>query len=110
WDALLAAVHEEIQRLPDALRTAFVLCELEGVRQPDAAAQLRWKSGTLTSRLTRARQLLIKRLSSRGLAPSVASGSLGLGLATASAAVPTRLLDQSLLLLHAGDTIPPAIL
>ena len=102
WDALLAAVHEEVQRLPDAMRMAFVLCELEGVRQPDAAAQLGCKPSTLTSRLTRARQLLIERLSSRGLAPAVASGSLGLGAATATAAVPQNLIDTALSLLNAG--------
>jgi RNA polymerase sigma factor (sigma-70 family) len=107
WDSLLAAVHEEIEQLPDAMRTAFVLCELEGVRQPEAAMQLGWKPGTLTSRLTRARQLLIARLSRRGLA--LAGGSVGLGLATASAAVPKALLDKSLLLIRAGESVSPAI-
>lgn len=110
WNALLAAVHEEVQRLPDAMRTAFVLCELEGVPQPDAAAQLGWKHGTLTSRLTRARQLLIDRLSRRGLAPTLAGGSLGLGVATASAAVPSGLIDRTMILIDAGDAVSPAIL
>ncbi len=110
WDALLAAVHEEVQRLPDAMRTAFVLCELEGVRQPDAAAQLGCKLGTLTSRLTRARQLLIERLSRRGLAPALAGGTLGLGAATASAVVPQNLIDTALSLLSAGEAVSPAIL
>ena len=53
WEALIAAVHEEVQRLPDPLRAAFVLCDLEGVRQPDAAVRLGWKAGTLTGRLSR---------------------------------------------------------
>ncbi|MBY0513535.1 MAG: sigma-70 family RNA polymerase sigma factor, partial [Gemmataceae bacterium] len=69
WEALLAAVHDEISRLPAPLRTAFVLCDLQGVRQPDAAGRLGWKPGTLTGRLTRARQLLLERLAGRGLAP-----------------------------------------
>lgn len=34
WDALLAAVHEEVQRLPASLRTAFILCELEAFGSP----------------------------------------------------------------------------
>lgn len=109
WVALIAAVHEEVQRLPDSMRTAFVLCELEGMRQPDAAARLGWKAGTLTSRLTRARQLLIDRLSRRGLAPSLL-GTLSLGVAAASAAPPSDLIDSTLALLSAGDAIPPAIL
>ncbi|HEY3788926.1 MAG TPA: sigma-70 family RNA polymerase sigma factor [Urbifossiella sp.] len=110
WDALLAAVHEEVQRLPSSLRTAFVMCELEGVRQPEAAARLGWKPGTLTGRLSRARQLLIDRLSRRGLAPALAGGSLGLGVATAAAVVPHRLIDSAMSLIHAGGAVSPAIL
>jgi len=109
WNALLAAVHEEVQNLPDSLRAAFVLCELEGVRQPDAATRLGWKIGTLTGRLTRARQLLVQRLSSRGLAPAIAGGSLGLSLATATAAVPEALIDNAMSL-NAGGVVSPAIL
>ncbi len=37
WESLVAAVHEEVQNLPEAERTAFVLCELQGVPQADAA-------------------------------------------------------------------------
>ncbi|MFO0806382.1 MAG: sigma-70 family RNA polymerase sigma factor [Gemmataceae bacterium] len=109
WEALLAAVHEEVQRLPDAMRTAFVLCELEGVRQPDAAARLGWNAGTLTSRLTRARQRLIERLTQRGLAPALI-GSLTLGVASAHAAPPQELIESVVQLLSAGAAAPPAIL
>ena len=110
WDELLFAVHEEVQRLPDALRTAFVLCELEGVRQPEAAARLGWKPGTLTGRLTRARQLLLARLTSRGLAPALAGGTLSLGVVTATATMPNTLSDKALILWNAGEAVSPAIL
>ena len=110
WETLLAAVHEEVRRLPDPLRAAFVLCDLEGVRQPDAATRLGWKAGTLTGRLARARQLLLKRLASRGLAPLVAGGTIGLGVATASGAVPLGLTSQVMQLIRAGGVVPPAIL
>ncbi len=110
WDELLFAVHEEVQRLPDSLRTAFVLCELEGVRQPEAAARLGWKPGTLTGRLTRARQLLLARLTSRGLAPALAGGTLSLGVVTATAAMPNTLSDKARILWNAGEAVSPAIL
>ncbi|MDB5313037.1 MAG: Glycine-rich protein [Gemmataceae bacterium] len=110
WEALLAAVHEEVQQLPDPLRAAFVLCDLEGVRQPDAAARLGWKPGTLTGRLSRARQLLMERLTSRGLAPAVAGGTVGLGVATAAGAVPAGLIDKATTLVAPGGAVPPAVL
>ena len=101
WDGLLTAVHEEVEHLPAALRTAFVLCDLEGVPQPAAAARLGWKPGTLTGRLARARQHLMARLTSRGLAPAVAAG--GIGTAATGAAVPPAL-NQTVLML-AGDPV-----
>jgi RNA polymerase sigma factor (sigma-70 family) len=108
WNELLAAVHEEVQNLPENLRTAFVLCELEGVRQSEAAARLGWKPGTLTGRLTRARQRIVQRLADRGLAPAL--GGVALGLATASAAVPIPMIDTTMTLICAGGSVPPAIL
>ena len=42
WDRALAAVHEEVAKLPDTLRVPFVLCCLEGKGQTEAAEQLGW--------------------------------------------------------------------
>jgi RNA polymerase sigma factor (sigma-70 family) len=109
WDALLAAVHEEVDRLPGPLRTAFVLCDLQGVRQPDAAERLGWKPGTLTGRLARARRLLLDRLTGRGLAPAVALAGVGVGTAAAAAAVPAGLMDRVTSLI-AGTEAGPTIL
>lgn len=90
WDGVQAAVHEEVERLPGPLRVVFVLCELQGVRPVDAAAQLGWKAGTLTGRLCKARQMLQARLTARGLAPgavvavlSVEAAGCPVGLALA---------------------------
>ncbi len=91
WEAMIAAVHEEVQRLPDAERTAFVLCDLEGVSQPDAAARLGWPLGSLSGRLCRARQRLLERLSARGIAPAAAAG-IG-ATAGVAGAVPANLFD-----------------
>ncbi|QEL15694.1 sigma-70 family RNA polymerase sigma factor [Limnoglobus roseus] len=110
WDEVLAAVHEEVNRLPDGERTAFVVCCLEGVRQPDAAAQLGWKPGTLTGRLSKAKQRLLDRLTRRGLAPAAALGALGLGATTGQAIVPTKLLDAVLPFASATATVPASVL
>jgi RNA polymerase sigma factor (sigma-70 family) len=91
WTALMTAVHEEIQQLPTVERTAFILCDLEGVRQPDAAARLGWPLGTLSGRLCKARQRLLDQLTRRGIAPGVLA--IG-GLASAVGTVPAALLQQ----------------
>lgn len=91
WGSLVAAVHEEVQKLPDAERTAFVLCELQGVSQADAAARLGWPLGSVSGRLCKARQRLLDRLTARGVAPMAV---VGIGLtAGAVSAVPVSLFD-----------------
>jgi len=111
WDDLHAAVHEEVERLPAALRAVFVLCELEGMRQPDAAAKLGCKLGTLSARLTRARQALLKALTARGLAPTLAVGTVAVG--SSAAAVPLMLMEKAILLARgatdAGFAVPSVV-
>lgn len=91
WERLVATVHEEVQRLPEAERTAFVLCELQGVSQPDAAARLGCPLGSVSGRLCKARQKLLERLTARGIAPAAV---VGVGLTAGSAAaLPAKLFD-----------------
>ncbi|HET6571965.1 MAG TPA: sigma-70 family RNA polymerase sigma factor [Fimbriiglobus sp.] len=108
WDELLAAVHDEVQALPEALRSAFVLCGLEGVRQHDAAARLGCTPGTLTTRLTRARQRLLAGLARRGIAPAAAAGAVGVA-ATTGAAVPAVLTVRAVALVRAVGPISPTV-
>ena len=68
-DDLGPALHEEIGRLPEAYRTAVVLCDLEGLTQDQAAQRLGCPSGTVRSRLARGRGRLRARLIRRGLTP-----------------------------------------
>jgi RNA polymerase sigma factor (sigma-70 family) len=67
WDDVQAALDEEIQGLSEQHRAAFVLCAVEGKSVPEAAAELGVKPGTLSSRLTRARQRLQRQLARRGI-------------------------------------------
>src|SRR5262249_3721084 len=67
WDRALAAVHEEVGRLPEALRVPFVLCALQGRTVTEAAAHLGWKVTTLSARLGRAKETLLSRMQARGL-------------------------------------------
>ncbi|OWK37858.1 sigma-70 family RNA polymerase sigma factor [Fimbriiglobus ruber] len=65
---LLAAVDDEIRRLPAPLRSAVVTCGLEGRSQDEAARLLGWTPGQVRGRLERGRRRLQDRLARRGLA------------------------------------------
>ena len=68
-DEQLRALHEEIARLPEKLRLAVVLCDLQGVAQGQAAGELGLSERTLRRRLSEGRERLKSRLGRRGLAP-----------------------------------------
>jgi RNA polymerase sigma factor (sigma-70 family) len=89
WNELQACLHEEVQRLPAAIRAAFVLCVLEDKGRAEAARALGCPEGTLASRLAKARKILQKRLTSRGVTLSAAlcSAAIATGAASASAAL-----------------------
>src|SRR5262245_5809792 len=70
WRDLRPVLDEEVERLPGRLRSAFVLCCVEGLSQEEAAGRLGCAPGTVSSRLTRARQWLRRRLARRGIAPA----------------------------------------
>jgi RNA polymerase sigma factor (sigma-70 family) len=82
-----SAVDAELARLSEKYRAAVVLCDVEGLTRPAAAARLGIPEGTLSSRLAAARRQLADRLGRKG-ATLAAVG----GLAT----VPDRLVGAVL--------------
>jgi polysaccharide biosynthesis/export protein len=62
-------LQAEVERLPDRLRAVVILCYWEGLTHEQAAARLGCPLGTVRSRVARARGLLHRRLSRRGLEP-----------------------------------------
>ncbi len=93
YGELSAAVHEELNRLPDRYRVPIVLCDLEGRTCEEAARHLGCPIGTIGSRLSRGRERLRGRLARRGLAPAI--GGLTAALATDLQAASTRALLRS---------------
>lgn len=91
WADTMAAIHQEVARLPDADRVAFVLCVLEGLTQVEAAASLGRPLGAVAGQVARAKKRLVERLTGRGVVPGLAA----LGAASAADAVPLRLVTRA---------------
>jgi RNA polymerase sigma factor (sigma-70 family) len=88
------ALDQELNRLPGKYRAPLVLCYLRGQTHDQAAEALSCPVGTVRSRLARGRDLLKRRLTRRGYAPTAAL--LGPG-----SALPANLLTGS---------VPPTLL
>lgn len=90
WAELRSVLDRELSRLPDRYRMPLVLCDLEGMTRKEAARQLGWAEGTVSSRLSRGRELLGRRLKRHGLALSAGTlaGALTSNMATAAPSSP----------------------
>ncbi len=90
----LQLLDRELSRLPEKYRRLVVLCDLAERPRKEVARELGLAEGTLSSRLTTARQMLARRLGRCGLALSGPALAAALS-EKASAAVPVSLLDST---------------
>jgi RNA polymerase sigma factor (sigma-70 family) len=95
WRDMRPVLDEEINGLPDRYRLPFVLCNLEGKTNQEAADALGCPVGTILSRLHWARGRLRTRLERRGVTIGVALLALLLEQRAAPAAIPAALIETS---------------
>jgi RNA polymerase sigma factor (sigma-70 family) len=111
-----AVLDEEVERLPEKYRAPVVLCYLEGKTYDEAGRQLACHRATVSTRLTKARELLRNRLRARGVAVPAAAFATVLCTHAARAAVPAALINvtvKAAALRAAGGsagTVPAAVL
>src|SRR5262249_12829025 len=93
---LQSVVDEELSRLPDHYRGVIVLCELEGMTRKEAARHLGIPEGSVARRLARARVMLAKRLTERGVVFSAGSVAAVMSAGSASASAPHALVASTI--------------
>lgn len=89
-------LDEELSRLPDIYRGVIVLCDLEGRTRREVASHLSVPEGTVAARLARARTMLAKRLTHRGVTLSGGALAAVLSQQAASAGVPNSVVISTI--------------
>ena len=94
WDDVAEVLDAELRSLPNHYRTVLLLCDVEGRTRADAAHQLGCPEGSVSSRLSRARAMLAKRLTKRGVTLPAGAVALLVGQ-HAAGAVPAALVTST---------------
>jgi RNA polymerase sigma factor (sigma-70 family) len=102
---LLAALDEELEKLPPRYRGPLVLCYLEGLTRDEAARRLGVPAATLKVQLERGRQRLHRALTARGA--SLGAGLLAVAVTSPAGASPPRLVES--VLAAASGPVPDAV-
>jgi RNA polymerase sigma factor (sigma-70 family) len=103
WRETVGLLHEELDRLPDAFRMPILLCCLDGKTRDEVAQALGCSVGAIKGRLERGREMLLRRLTRRGLA---LSGTLLAALVEApkgTTAPPSSLIQSTLTAARTGQ-------
>ena len=89
-------LDEEVNRLPQKYRTSIILCYFQGKTYDEAALHLGCPKGTVSTWLTRAREMLRTRLTRRGLTLSAGALAFGLSQEFVQAGIPATLITTTL--------------
>jgi RNA polymerase sigma factor (sigma-70 family) len=95
WRDLQPVLDDELNRLPEKYRAPVLLCYVEGKTNEEAGRLLRLPVGTVKSRMARARAMLRRRLTRRGI--TLTGAALAAVLAEKAAAEVPSLLAASTL-------------
>jgi RNA polymerase sigma factor (sigma-70 family) len=92
---LRTILYQELSALPKKYRILIILCDLEGRSRKAVARQLGCPEGTVKGRLARARAMLAKRISRRGLALQGALAAM-LSQTASTASVPPTVVSSAI--------------
>jgi RNA polymerase sigma factor (sigma-70 family) len=95
WDDVAEVLDEELGRLPSHYRAVLLLCDVEGRTRAAAARHLGCPEGSVSSRLSRARAMLAKRLTRRGVTLPAGAVALLVSRNATRAGVPAALMTST---------------
>jgi RNA polymerase sigma factor (sigma-70 family) len=96
WTDVQTLLDQELSRLPNLYRTVLVLSDLEGRTRREIARQLGVPEGTVAGRLARARGMLVKRLTQRGVVLSGGALAAMLSQHVVSAGMPKWVMSSTI--------------